>query len=489
MTFDNNRFDFIARARQAALAEGFLPDFPPTVLNEADHQASVSPIDASVRDMTGFLWSSIDNTESKDLDQVEYAEMVDDGSIRVFIAIADVDVRVPCGSATDMFARTNCTSVYTGAVTFPMLPTRLSNDLSSLNPEQERLAMVTEFIVDGAGEVTLESIYRARVRNAAKLNYEEIGNWLDGKTDVPEKVKQVPELTEQLRLQKIAADRLMRLRQRKGALTLGGVEVTPIIRDNEVKAFTTIAPNAARKIIECFMVAANVCMARFLKAKKVASLRRVVRTPNRWDRIREVAHGLGTFLPEQPDPTALNDFLRKRKDADPLRFPDLSLTIVKLLGPGEYIVERPGADPVGHFGLAVNDYTHSTAPNRRYADLIVQRLVKGALGGATPCFNDEELVDIAARCTDRDAAARHVERLMRKVAAAVMLVNRVGEVFEGLITGRSEKGTFVRLLKVPAEGRVVRGEKGLDVGDKVQVKLLSVRIHEGFIDFGITNRR
>ncbi|MDB6027558.1 MAG: exoribonuclease [Verrucomicrobiales bacterium] len=484
MNSDRGPFDFKERARLAVLQDGFVPDFPADVLSEiAIQKATPNESAPSVRDLTALLWSSIDNTESKDLDQVEFAEALPTGCIRVLIGIADVDARVVHGSAIDQFARRNATSVYTGAMTFPMLPAELSNQLSSLNANEERLALVAELTIGAGGEVVSNLVYRARIKNAAKLSYDEVGDWLDGKTSVPDKVKNVAGLTEQLRLQKTAADRLMLLRQRNGTLTFGGVEVTPVIRDNEVKAFSSVQPNAARKIIECFMVSANVAMAGFLRGKKIPCIRRVVRTPKRWDRIREVAQQLGTTLPELPDSRSLSDFLRTRKDADPLHFPDLSLTIVKLLGPGEYIVEHVGDEREGHFGLAVHDYTHSTAPNRRYADLIVQRLIKGALAGTDACYTEIELSEIAAHCSERENAARHVERVMRKVAAAAMLSDEIGRTFDGIITGMSQKGTFVRLLKAPAEGRIVRGERGLDVGDKVRVRLISVRINEGFIDF------
>ena len=484
MNSDRVPFDFIGRAREVAVERGFIPDFPAEVMAQVATQARVPANNGeAIRDLTNILWSSIDNTESKDLDQVEFVELLPNGRLRVLVGIADVDAYVAQNSAVDLFARRNATSVYTGAVTFPMLPSQLSNNLSSLQANEERMALIAEYIVDETGEVVSGTIYRAKLKNAAKLNYEEVGSWLDGKTDVPEKIKNVAGLTEQLRLQKTAADRLMRLRQRNGALTFGGLEVTPVIRQNEIKAFAPIEPNAARKIIECFMVAANVVMAQFLRSKQMPCIRRVVRTPKYWDRIRVVAQEYGTILPELPDSKALGDFLRARKDADPLHFADLSLTMVKLLGPGEYVLERPGEEHQGHFGLAVNDYTHSTAPNRRYADLVVQRLVKSALSQKEPCYSEAELSEIAEHCTDRDNAARHVERFMRKVAAAALLANRIGEIFEGIITGVTGKGTFARLLKVPAEGRIVRGERGLYVGDRVQVKLIAVRIYEGFIDF------
>jgi exoribonuclease-2 len=488
MSPERTTFDFSARAREIVIAKGFLPDFPPQVIAElASQPASGKETDPSIRDLTGLLWSSIDNTESKDLDQVEFAEKLADGSIRIMVGIADVDAFVRQNSALDVFARRNATSVYTGAAPFPMLPAQLSNHLSSLQQGEERLAIVTEYSVDEAGEVGSPQVYRARLKNTAKLNYDEVGAWLDGKTDLPEKIKAIAGLTEQLRLQKDAADRLMRLRQKNGALTFGGLEVTPVIQQNEVKAFNPIEPNLARKIIECFMVATNVVTAQFLRARNIPCIRRVVRTPKYWDRIRAVALNLGTVLPELPDSRALSDFLRLRKDADPIHFADLSLTMVKLLGPGEYVLERPGEEHQGHFGLAVNDYTHSTAPNRRYADLVIQRLVKGALANGRPCYSEAELAEIAANCTDRDNAARHVERFMRKVAAAALLSHRIGETFDAIITGVTGKGTFARLLKVPAEGRIVRGERGLYVGDRVRLTLLEVRIYEGFIDFEVRN--
>ncbi len=484
MNCSRANFSLVGRAREAACADGFVPDFPPEVLDEIKQQPIVpSDGDPSIRDLTGLLWSSIDNTESKDLDQVEFAEMLRTGCIRVLVGIADVDARVHCDSATDKFARQNATSVYTGAVTFPMLPSNLSNDLSSLRQAEVRLALIADLSIDESGEVASSTIYRGKIKNAAKLNYEEVGSWLDGKTTIPERVRNVPGLEDQLRLQKAAAGRLMELRRRNGALTFGGVEVTPVIHDNEVKRFVPNEPNCARKIIESFMVAANVAMAQFLRDKKIPCLRRVVRTPKRWDRIRDIAQQYNHPLPEIPDARALSDFLTARKEADREHFPDLSLTIVKLLGPGEYVVEQPGEEHEGHFGLAVNDYTHSTAPNRRYADLVVQRLVKGALKKSISCFTDTELGEIASHCTERESAARHVERVMRKVVAAVMLESRIGEIFDGIVTGVANKGTFVRLLKFPAEGRVIRGERDLDVGDKVSVRLVSVNTHAGFIDF------
>jgi exoribonuclease R len=239
----------------------------------------------------------------------------------------------------------------------------------------------------------------------------------------------------------------------------------------------------AEDIIESFMVATNVAMARYLREKGSLSIRRVVRTPKRWDRIQAIAAQFSARLPSAPHPRALSEFLDQRKAADPLHYPDLSLSVVNLLGPGEYIVEPPGAEHEGQFGLAVADYTHSTAPNRRYADLVTQRLLKAATAGTSGPYGEADLSQIAAQCTEREEAARKVERLMRKVAAACLLSRRIGEVFDGVITGASPKGTYIRLLKFPAEGRVVRGTQGIDVGDKVQVRLAAVDVSKGFIDF------
>lgn len=477
-------FDFQKRAREAMQEEGFVTEFPIAVVAELqNHQTKIEADADCIRDLCHLLWSSIDNAESKDLDQVEFAETLADGSIRALVGIADVDVHVPRDSATDKFARQNSTSVYTGCAPFPMLPSELSTDRSSLVADATRLALVAEFVIAEDGTILSSTVYRGLLKNAAKLNYDEVGCWLEGKTPTPQKITSVPRLVEQLQLQKKASDRLMKFRERNGALTLGGVETTPVIRDNEVQRFVVTQYNPARKIIESFMVAANVTMAGFLRSKHALCIRRVVRTPKRWDRIREVAAQYQQILPEQPDSKALNEFLFCQRQTNREHYPDLSLTIVKLLGPGEYIVETPGQEHEGHFGLAVNDYTHSTAPNRRYADLITQRLLKNVLCGATTTYTEAELAEIAAHCSERESAARKVERLMRKIAAAVMLRSHLGEAFDSIVTGVTAKGTFARLTKYPAEGRIIRNERGLDVGDKVSVRLLSVDLQKGFIDF------
>jgi exoribonuclease-2 len=468
---------------------GFRPDFPPQVVAEVQQLQQTGPrgnLGTEVRDLRSLLWSSIDNDTSRDLDQVEYAEELPDGGARLFIGIADVDSAVPKASAMDAQAAAQATSVYTGVATFPMLPRELSTGLTSLLDGQERLSLVIELTLSGSGQVNHHDVYAARLQNRAKLTYSSIGPWLEGRVAIPPVVASIPGLEAQLQLQNRISQRLRGLRKENGALTFGSLEAHPVVENGEVKDLTVSRHNAAEDIIESFMVAANVAMAQFLKEKGSLSIRRVVRTPRRWDRIQAIARQLGTDLPEVPEPRALSEFLERRKTADPAHFPDLSLSIVKLLGPGEYIVEPPGAEHEGHFGLAVSDYTHSTAPNRRYADLVTQRLLKAAYGGRSPAYSETELRALASHCTEKEDAARKVERLMRKVIAANLLSSRIGEIFDGIVTGASPKGTYVRLLKFPAEGQVIQGSQGIDVGDKLKVRLRSVNIEKGFIDFEVT---
>ena len=477
--------DLKARAHQAMLDAGFRPDFPADVLHEMQLLKQAAPKDngQALRDLRSLLWSSIDNDSSRDLDQVEYVEKLPGGATRLLIGIADVDTLVPKDSATDRQAAAQTTSVYAGVTTFPMLPGELSTDLTSLMDAQDRVAIVIELHVLESGDVDAHEFYPARLRNRAKLAYSSTGAWLEGRAPMPPAISSVPGMEAQLRLQRETSEQLRGLRKQHGALTFGSVEATPVVENGEVKDLIVHPHNVAEDIIEGFMVAANVAMARYLKEKGSLSIRRVVRTPRRWDRIQTIAAQFGASLPSAPDPRALSEFLDQRKAADPLHFPDLSISVVKLLGPGEYIVEPPGAEHEGHFGLAVADYTHSTAPNRRYADLVTQRLLKAAAAVGPGPYGEADLSQIAAHCTEREDAARKVERLMRKVAAACLLSRRIGEVFNGVITGASPKGTYVRLLKFPAEGRVVRGTQGIDVGDKVQVRLAAVDVAKGFIDF------
>jgi exoribonuclease-2 len=480
----NAPFDLRARARQAMLEAGFHPDFSNNISHEIQSLKQASPANAgSVRDLRSLLWSSIDNDSSRDLDQVEYAEKLPDGATRLLVGIADVDSSVPKGSATDAHAQTETTSVYTGVATFPMLPDELSTDLTSLRDSQERLSLIIELIILDSGEVKSHDIFPAWLRNRAKLAYSSTGAWLEGRGPIPPAISAVPGMEAQVRLQQEISVKLRNLRKQNGALTFGSIEATPVVQNGEVKDLAVNRHTVAEDIIESFMVAANVAMAQHLRGRGSLSIRRVVRTPKRWDGIQLIAAKFGVNLPATPDPRALSDFLAQRKLADLTHFPDLSLSVVKLLGPGEYIVEAPGTEHEGHFGLAVQDYTHSTAPNRRFADLVTQRLLKATCANASAPYSQTELTAIAAHCTEREDAARKVERLMRKVAAACLLNHRIGEVFDGIVTGASPKGTYVRLLKLPAEGRVNRGAQGMNVGDTVHVKLVSVDIAQGFIDF------
>ena len=476
-------------ARQAMIDHGLKPDFDREIEQQlAGINGPAKELDdASIRDMRELPWCSIDNDDSRDLDQLTWAEDRN-GVERVFIAVADVDALVPKDSPVDVRASQNTTSVYTAARMFPMLPEKLSTDLTSLNEHQERLAVVIEMAVSEDGSTAEGDVYRARVRNQAKLAYNRVAAWIDGEEEIPEKVARVKGLEQTLRLQDKIADRMRAHRHEHGALDLETIEARAVIQDGNVVDLRQEKRNNARLLIEDFMISANGATARFLEGKGFSSIRRVVRSPERWDRIEKIAEELGERLPPEPDPKALEDFLIRRRKADPIRFPVLSLAIVKAMGAGEYVLERAGEESLGHFGLAVRDYTHSTAPNRRYPDLITQRLIKAALAGRKPPYTDNELQKLAARCTQREDAANKVERQIRKSAAACLLTSRVGEKFDGIVTGASSKGTWVRVFRPPVEGRVVRGEEGLDIGDRVSVKLLRVNIERGFIDFARTRR-
>jgi VacB/RNase II family 3'-5' exoribonuclease len=479
--------DLNAIARRSVIEAGFQPDYSDGVLGEVKAIAAAPPNtnpDASVRDLRELLWSSIDNRDSRDLDQLEYAEALPGGETRLLVAIADVDAFVPKGSAIDQRAGANTSSVYTGVRTFPMLPEELSTDLTSLIPDHDRLAVVTEMLLTADGEVKKTDIYRAVVKSQAKLAYEPVGAWLDGKGDVPQRVAEVPGLEAQIKLQFEISNRLGRLRAEQGSLELGTIQANPVVNDQgKVTELELVEDNGARELIANFMITTNVAMAKFLEAAGRSSLRRVVRTPKYWPRIVEIAEDLGEKLPPTPDSLALAKFLQHQKAADPVHFPDLSLAVVKSLGPGEYTVEKAGAEGDGHFGLAVQDYTHSTAPNRRYPDLITQRLVKAALENRATPYSDAELLEIAEHSNQRGDAARKVERKMRKVAAAVLLQDKIGQDFKAIVTGATEKGTFARLISPPVDGRVMRGERGLRVGDKTRVRLVSTDPERGYIDF------
>jgi VacB/RNase II family 3'-5' exoribonuclease len=477
------RLDLRGAARQAMLDNGFVPELPVEAARELAGLPDRQPAPAGARDLRDIPWTSIDNDDSRDLDQLEASERLPDGGIRVRVAVADVDALVTKGSALDRFAGANTTSVYTGVVTFPMLPEQLSTDRTSLNEDADRIAMVVEFTVATDGSVHDPAVFWAQVRNHAQLAYDAVGHWLEGESPAPKRLAGSVQLAEQVKMQDEAAGRLRLVRYRNGALDLETIEARPVMKDGVVVDLDLTHKTRARELIEDFMIASNTCIAGYLEGKQVPSLRRVVRVPKRWDRIVEVAAALGEKLPADPDARALAEFLLRRRTADPLRFPDLSLTIVKLLGRGEYVVDRPGEVPPGHFGLAVEDYTHSTAPNRRYADLITQRLVKAALAGRPSPYTAEELDAIAARCTLKENDAQKAERLIRKMAAASLLAAHVGERYDAIVTGDTAHGVYVRLLKPPVEGRVVRNEEGLDVGDRTRVRLIATDPARGFIDF------
>jgi len=478
-------FDLNAAAHDEMLHEGFSPDFPPETAGQV---AAIRrhPIDGpsdGIRDLRNLLWSSIDNDTSRDLDQIEVAER-GAGGIRILVGIADVDSAVGINTPIDQHAASQTTSVYTAVRTFPMLPEELSTDLTSLNEDGDRLAIVIEFVVGTDGAIASENIYRALVRNQAQLTYNSVGPWLEGKSGPPAKVAGSADLAAQLKLQNEAAMALRAQRHRMGALEFDRTEARAVVEDGKVHEVTATRKTRANDLIEDFMVAANEVMARTVKVKGLSSIRRVVKTPERWPRIVQLAQDCGDTLPEQPDSGALSAFLQRRKAADPVHYPDLSLSVVKLMGPGEYVLSRPNDSDQGHFGLATHDYTHSTAPNRRFADLVTQRLLKAAWSGTAAPYTDGELDAIARNCTLKEDAARKVERTMLKRVAAVAMEDRVGETFPTVVTGVTPKGVFVRVSQPPVEGRVMRGEEGMDVGDQVRVKLMHTDPQRGFIDFG-----
>ena len=468
------------RARRALEEAGFQPDFPPQAAAEVRRAEKL--VASADQDLTHLLWSSIDNEESRDLDQVEYAEPGPQDSIRLMLGIADVATYVTPGSAVDQRAAQNTVSIYTAGKTFHLLPEELSTGRTSLHEGEARLAVVVEMLIQADGELLQPKVYRARVKNQTKLTYEKVASWLEHKTPLQE-FGAFPGLKNQLELQSQASLRLMELRKRMGALTFSSYEAKPITRNGEVVDLKLNRPNRARDLIESFMVAANVATATFLKTRGFPIIERAVSAPERWDRIRQIASNHGVPLPEEPNPKPLSDFLAQRRLEDPAAFQDLSLTIVKLMGPGHYVVEHPTGPQSMHFGLALDDYSHSTAPNRRYADLIIQRLLFAAMTGRPRPYTDAELDKIAQHCTEREDAARKVERLMRKVAAAQLVRNLIGQSFNAIVTGASPKGTYVRLFSPPVEGKVLRDFRGMEVGDRVRVRLIGVDADRGFIDF------
>ena len=477
-------------AYRAMQDRGLLPEFSAEALAELATLSAPAKADGSqVRDLRAMPWASVDNDDSLDLDPVTAAEAMPDGRVRILVAVADVDALVHDDTAIDAHARHNTTSVYTAARVFPMLPEKLSTDLTSLNPGDERLAVVTEMVIGEDGSLQESDIYRARVLNHAKLAYDSVAAWLDESGPMPDAIADTTGLGENLRLQERTAQRMGSLRHLHGALRLETIEATPVFAGEEIQSLQARKKNRATAIIEDFMIGANGVAARYLASRGYPSIRRVVREPRRWERIAELARDRGTKLPGDPDPIALNEFLASEQTHDPIRFPDLSLSVIKLLGPGEYVADAPGQSTPGHFGLAVKDYTHSTAPNRRYSDVITQRLLKAAIAGDPWPYTIDELEAIARRCTEAEDAANKVERQVGKSAAAILLEARIGERFQAIVTGAAPKGTWVRLLELPVEGKLVRGYEGSGVGDRMRVRLLAVDIERGYIDFGRVGRR
>lgn len=479
-----HRKDLVRIAIDAMRDRGLEPEFPPHALQQLDAiDGPVLEDGPLVRDLTELPWCSIDNDDSLDLDQLTACSVMGSGAVKIWIAVADVDVLVKKNSAIDAHARINTTSVYTSARVFPMLPERLSTNLTSLNPGEERVAIVTEMMVDAEGEVTHSAVHRARVRNQAKLAYDAVAAWLTGDGPLPEAASAVPGMDEQLRTQDAVAQRMRVRRRAMGSLDFETFQPRAVFEGERVVGIHQQVQNRARQLIEEFMIATNTCTARFLAQHGCNALRRVVRSPERWLRIVQVAAKYGTVLPSTPDSRALEGFLARQRKADPLRFPDLSLVIVKLMGSGEYVVEHARGEPIGHFGLAVRDYTHSTAPNRRYPDLITLRMVKAVLAGSHSPYGQGELALLAEHCTQQEDAAQKVERSVRKSEAALYLQDRVGQKFDAVVTGRTDSATWVRIFTPPAEGMLVNADTSLDVGQKLRVRLVGTDVERGFIDF------
>ena len=479
---DRSRLQRIAH--RVMLERGLAPDFTAAALAELDAiRGPAAPAGAPARDLRDLPWCSIDNDDSLDLDQLSVAEALPGGSVKLMVAVAEVGALVRRGSAIDEHAQTNTTSVYTAGGIFPMLPEKLSTDLTSLGFNSDRVAIVIEMTFARDGSMAKSDIYEATVRNRAKLAYNGVAAWLEGTGPMPQAIGAVAGLDENIRLQHRAAQQLRALRHMRGALSLQTVHARPVFTGDILRDLKADESNVAKNLIEELMVASNGVTARYLAARRFPSVGRVVRTPARWDRIVELAAERGSALPGQPDGMALERFLLSAMKEDPAYFPDLSLCVIKLLGRGEYVVEFPGGDAPGHFGLAVKDYAHSTAPNRRFPDLLIQRLLKAAIAGSPPPYGGDELVALAQHCTDQEHEAKKVERQMIKSAGALLLAQRLGETFDATVTGAGEKGTWVRLFRPPVEGKLEKGFEGRKVGDRLRVQLVHTDVERGYIDF------
>lgn len=484
---DRTRLEHIAHT--VMLEHGLVPDFSKEALAElAKIEEPVAVTEkAGLVDMRDLLWCSLDNDDSRDLDQLAAAEAMDNGKVKILIAIADVDEVVKKDSAIDRHAQLNTASVYTAPTVFPMLPEKLSTDITSLNFASDRLAVVVEIEVADDGTLVKSAFSRAIVRNKARLSYNSVAAWLDGKGPIPTEIASVKGMEKSLRLQDVTAQKMRHIRHLHGALVFETIEAKPIFSGDKLMDIIPDPDNRAKEMIADFMIAANSVTARYLASMNYVSIRRVVSKPKRWDRIVTVVAGHGTKLPAQPDSIALEKFLVSSQKADPLRFPDVSLSIIKLLGSGDYVVQIPGSTSEGHFGLAITSYTHSTAPNRRYPDLMTQRILKAAISGLPSPYSVEELRTLAQQCNTAENSAKKVERQMVKSAAAILLEKRIGEQFDAIVTGAADKGTWVRIMNPPLEGRLNRGFKGLDVGDSIRVQLVSTNVERGYIDFKRVN--
>ena len=482
--YPHHRSDLVRIAIGAMHERGLEPEFSARVHQQlASITGPGREADPEIQDLTSLLWCSIDNDDSLDLDQLTVCEVLPQGILKMLVAIADVDALVRKGSAIDEHARINTTSVYTSARIFPMLPERLSTDLTSLNAGEDRLALVTEMVFNADATLARSTVYRAMVRNQAKLAYDAVAAWIEGESALPAAAAAVPGMESQLRTQDAVAQQLRERRHTEGSLEFETFQPRAVFEGDKVVDIRQQVQNRARQLIEEVMIATNGCTARYLAARGGASLRRVVRSPERWLKIVGVAKNYGESLPAEPDSKALEAFLAKRHKADPLRFPDLSLVIVKLMGRGEYVVESPGRAPIGHFGLAVRNYTHATAPNRRFPDLITSRLLKAALAGKPSPYSNTEMDKLALHCTQQEDAAQKVERRMRKSEAALLLESRIGQRFDAIVTGNTDAGVWVRIFSPPTEGKLVIGMADLKVGEKVRVKLVAANVERGFIDF------
>jgi len=477
-------------ARRVMIARGLLPEFSPAAMAELDLiRTAATATDATTRDLRSLLWCSIDNDDSRDLDQLSVAEAIPEGATKLLVAIAGVAALVPQGSALDAHARQNTTSVYTAARIFPMLPEKLSTDLTSLNLGADRLAIVIAMVFTADGVLTSSEIFPALVCNRAQLEYNRVAAWLDGTTPEPAAISAVAGLAENIRLQSRVARQLAARRHLRGALSLETPQARPVFAGALLTGLEADPTNSAKRLIEDLMIAANGVTARYLAAKNFPSIRRVVRVPKNWARIVELAAEHRGTLPPAPDAMALEDFLLTAKAADPAGFPELSLSVIKLMGAGEYVFELPGGAVAGHFGLAVRDYAHSTAPNRRFPDVITQRLLNAAMAGRPSPYSNEQLAALAQHCTRQEDAAKKVERQVEKSAAAMLLGSCIGQQFDAVVTGAADKGTWVRIAQPLIEGKLTSGPAGLRVGDRLRVQLVRTDIERGFIDFAGVGER